>query len=148
MLMACKDCVIMSTISASSQMCSTQGFAGRVDDLLLLAGAQNGVLTSTVKGFRALDVNSVKEYLAEREDLAARIGPSKSESSWQVGLLTHSQLPASLAAVLPWGQRPSWNLPMDVSRHACLFAKPASAVAKSARGERAHRLYCITCDGL
>jgi len=68
--------------------------------LLLLAGAQNGVLTSTVKGFRALDVNSVKEYLAEREDLAARIGPSKSESSWQVGLLIHSQLPASLAAAL------------------------------------------------
>ena len=48
------------------------------------AGAQNGAPTSNIRGFRALNVDSVKEYLAEHEDLAARLGPSGSQSSWEV----------------------------------------------------------------
>lgn len=49
-----------------------------------LAGVPNGVSTSTIRGFRALDMDSVKEYLAEHEDLAKRLGPRGSQSSWQV----------------------------------------------------------------
>ena len=41
-------------------------------------------MPSSVKGFRALDVNTVVDYLAERRDLATRVGPSGSHSSWQV----------------------------------------------------------------
>ncbi|CAK0750881.1 hypothetical protein CVIRNUC_002025 [Coccomyxa viridis] len=48
-------------------------------------GAENGhSMPSSVKGFRALDVNTVVDYLAERRDLATRVGPSGSHASWQV----------------------------------------------------------------
>lgn len=61
---------------------SSQG--AQLKAAVLQAGVQNGVPTSSVRGFRALDVDSVREYLAEREDLATRLGPRGSESSWQV----------------------------------------------------------------
>ena len=41
-------------------------------------------MASSIKGFRALDVNTVVDYLAERKELATRVGPSGSHSSWQV----------------------------------------------------------------
>lgn len=33
---------------------------------------------------QALHTETVKDYLAERPDLAARLGPSSSKSSWKV----------------------------------------------------------------
>ncbi len=57
------------------------------------AGTQNGAPTSSIRGFRALDVDSVKEYLVEHEDLATRLGPSDSQSSWQVLAQTPRFLP-------------------------------------------------------
>ena len=46
-------------------------------------------MPSSVKGFRALDVNTVIDYLAERRDLATRVGPSGSHASWQVQHHSH-----------------------------------------------------------
>ncbi|KAL0035512.1 hypothetical protein WJX77_010043 [Trebouxia sp. C0004] len=41
-------------------------------------------IQSTIPGFQALDIESVKDYLAERDELAAHLGPKETKSSWQV----------------------------------------------------------------
>lgn len=42
--------------------------------------------TSSIPGFYALDLETVKDYLADRPDLARRIGSTASKSHWQVSL--------------------------------------------------------------
>ena len=39
---------------------------------------------SSIRGFKALDVDTVKEYLAEREDMCRLVGPSGSQDCWTV----------------------------------------------------------------
>ncbi|DBB14334.1 TPA: hypothetical protein ACH3X3_004644 [Trebouxia sp. C0006] len=52
------------------------------------ANGMNGHATpgiqSTIPGFQALDIQTVKDYLAERDELAAHLGPKDTKSSWQV----------------------------------------------------------------
>lgn len=41
-------------------------------------------IQSIIPGFQALDTETVKDYLAERAELAAHLGPRHTKSSWQV----------------------------------------------------------------
>ncbi len=43
--------------------------------------------TSKIPGFRALNLETVKDYVAERPDLGERVGPSGSKDSWTVSFL-------------------------------------------------------------
>ena len=46
----------------------------------------NHTHASSIPGFYALDLETVKDYLADRPDLGKRVGPQKSKSDWQVTL--------------------------------------------------------------
>lgn len=46
----------------------------------------SSVPTSKIPGFRALNLETVKDYVAERPDLGERVGPSGSKDSWTVRL--------------------------------------------------------------
>ncbi|CAL8462461.1 g1994 [Coccomyxa elongata] len=47
-------------------------------------GTSSSVPTSKIPGFRALDTETVKDYLAERPDLGGHVGPSDSKDAWTV----------------------------------------------------------------
>jgi hypothetical protein len=79
---------ILSTLPSLVRLKLLSTSEGDVCKVLSHAGIGKETPKSTVKGFRALDVDSVREYLAEREDLAARVGPNGSQSSWQVSWRT------------------------------------------------------------
>ena len=51
------------------------------------AGAVTSVPTSKIPGFRALNLETVKDYVAERPDLGERVGPSGSKDAWTVSFL-------------------------------------------------------------
>lgn len=53
---------------------------------LLAGGVANGgpLPASSIRGFKALDVDTVKEYLLKRADLCKLVGPSGSQASWTV----------------------------------------------------------------
>lgn len=56
-----------------------------------------GTALQCVRLMQALDTETVKDYLAERKELAAHVGPSNTKSDWQVGPLhPPSPLPPSL----------------------------------------------------
>jgi hypothetical protein len=64
--------------------------------MALCVGAVDQTPVSTISGFRALDAETVKDYLAEREELGSRVGPSDSKASWKVSPSVMHMLPASL----------------------------------------------------
>ncbi|BDA46322.1 probable methylthioribose-1-phosphate isomerase at N-terminal half [Coccomyxa sp. Obi] len=47
-------------------------------------GTSSSLPTSNIPGFRALNTETVKDYLAERPDLSDRVGPSHSKDAWSV----------------------------------------------------------------
>ena len=59
---------------------------------LFLALMRNGLTqengdaehVSSIPGFYALDLDKVKDYLAERPSLCKRVGPAESKVQWQV----------------------------------------------------------------
>lgn len=62
---------------------------------------------SSIPGFYALDLSTVKDYLADRPALGARVGPAESKSGWQVSHQADSQL-ASFARLWCWHEI-VWN---------------------------------------
>lgn len=57
-----------------------------------------------VRLMQALDTETVKDYLAERQELAFHVGPSDTKSDWQVGPLKHP--PPCLSAYCPFRNSP------------------------------------------
>ncbi len=49
------------------------------------AAAANGTAKphSSIPGFKALDVDTVRDYIAERQALSERVGPSDSRADWK-----------------------------------------------------------------
>ena len=54
---------------------------------------------------QALDTETVKDYLAQREQLAAHLGPSNTKSDWQVCLSPAAYCPFRTCCLSAWQPR-------------------------------------------
>ena len=87
-------------------------------------------LLHCVCGMQALDTDTVKDYLAQREQLAAHLGPADTKSDWQVCPSSPVHCPFCPYCLPAW--LPEWpfiivsrDVQIRYSRGACMgSAKP------------------------